>query len=94
MLYAGRKQSPGSSTNSLTPSNNPCNAVYRMSAGKIRNTTQLTTLKKADGTNKRTMQKTRNHMMEHFVSMDSEAGDSDYHKQIRQSGDAPINNWR
>ena len=30
-------------------------------------------------------------MMEHFVLNDSEADDSDYHKQIRHSADMPIN---
>jgi len=76
---------------SLTPSNNPWNAVYRMSAGKIRNTTQLTTLKTADGTYTRTIQETMNHMMEHFVPNDSKADDSDYHKQIRQTVNTHIN---
>ena len=48
-------------------------------------------MKKADRTYTQIMQETMNHMMEHFVPNDSEADYSDYHKQIRQCGDAPIN---
>ena len=61
-------------------------APYRTLAGKIRNITQLRKLQKADGTYTRTIQEKMNHMMEHFVT-----NDSDYHKQIKQSADAPIN---
>jgi paraquat-inducible protein B len=35
---------------SRTPSNNPCNAVYRLASGNIRNTPLMTTLKKQDNT--------------------------------------------
>lgn len=73
----------------LTPSNNPWNAVYRLSAGKRRVNTQLTTLTKPDGTVTQGLQDTLNHMIDHFVPDDKNNDDTEYHKNIRTENNIP-----
>ena len=75
---------------SLTPTNNPWNAVYRMSSGKIRKTPPLTTLKKLDGSVTTDINETLNYMINHFVPEDKENEDNEYHRLIREETRRPI----
>ena len=75
---------------SLTPSNNPWNAVYRMASGKTRSTTLLTTLKKPDGSHTSTLKDTLQYMIDHFVPDDKETAENNYHKHVREINKVPL----
>lgn len=68
---------------SLTPTNNPWNAVYKLASGKIRNNIPLTTLKKSDNTTTKDLMETATYMLEYFVPEDDQSQDTEYHKLIR-----------
>jgi hypothetical protein len=69
---------------------NPWNEAYRLTAGKRRSTTQITTLRKPDGTLIADLQKTLKHMLEHFAPEDNQHDDSDLHQQARTLSMEPI----
>jgi len=67
----------------MTIHTNPWNEAYRLAAGKRKSTTQITTLRKTDGTLTADLQETLKHMLEHFAPEDDQHDDSDLHKQAR-----------
>lgn len=69
---------------SLTPTNNPWNAVYRLATGKGRKHAQLTTLEKSDGTMTQNLTETMNFMLENFTPEDKKEEDTDHHKSVRE----------
>ena len=75
----------------MTTHTNPWNEAYRLAAGKRRSTTQITTLRKPDGTLTVDLQETLQHMLEHFAPEDDQHDDSDLHKQARTLSKEPIN---
>jgi hypothetical protein len=62
---------------------NPWNEAYRLAAGKRKSMTQITTLRKPDGTLTADLQETFKHTLEHFAPEDNQHDDSDLHKQAR-----------
>ena len=75
----------------LTNSANPWNEVYRLAAGKRKTPTQITTLRKPDGTFTADTKETLKLMLEHFTPADNELEDNDHHKQIRAQTEQPPN---
>jgi len=67
----------------MTTHINPWNEAYRLAAGKQKSTTQITMLRKPDGTLTADLQETLKHMLEHFAPEDDKHDDSDLHKQAR-----------
>ena len=75
---------------SVTSSVNPWSQVYKLAAGKVRNNTIMTTLRKPDGSESTNIQDTIKTMMNHFIPEDIEEEESYYHKQIRKMVEEPI----
>jgi hypothetical protein len=67
----------------MTSSTNPWNEVYKLAAGKRKNSTQLTTLRKPDGSLTADIRETLKHVLGHFAPEDTETDDTDFHKQAR-----------
>jgi hypothetical protein len=63
--------------------------VYKLAAGKSRNNTQKTTLKKPDGSLTEDMRETLKLMLEHFTPEDKEEDDTDHHKLDRARAREP-----
>ena len=63
---------------------NPWNAAYKISAGKIRNQSILSTIRKTNGTYTEDMESTLHYMMDYFVPDDNKESDSDYQREIRR----------
>jgi len=61
---------------------NPWNEVYKLAAGKRRNNTQITTLRKPDGSLTEDLRETLRLMLEHFTPVDKEE-DTEHHKLAR-----------
>ena len=59
---------------------NPWKVVYKITSGKIRPSTRLTTLEKEDGTYTTDMRSMILHMLEHFIPDDREDSDELHHK--------------
>jgi hypothetical protein len=74
----------------MTSSTNPWNEVYKLAAGKRKNSTQLTTLRKPDGSLTADIRETLKHMLEHFAPEDTENDDTDLHKQARTQAQEPV----
>ena len=75
---------------SVTTCNNPWNEAYRLAAGKQKSSTQITTLRKPDGTLTEDLQETLKYMLEHFAPDDTQHDDSDLHKQARTLSMEPM----
>ena len=67
----------------MTPYTNPWNEVYRLAAGKRKNITQITTLRKPDGSLTVDINETLKYMLEQSPLEDNYNDDSDTHKQAR-----------
>ena len=67
----------------LTTAANSWNAVYRLTAGKQKTNTQLTTLRKPNGSLTKDTKETLSFMLEHFTPEDNELEDNTHHKQVR-----------
>jgi hypothetical protein len=67
----------------MTTSNNPWNEVYKLAAGKRNTSTQITTLRKPDGSMTADAKETLQLMLDHFTPEDNEYDDNDYHKHVR-----------
>jgi len=67
----------------LTTSPNPWNEVYKLAAGKKRNNTLITTLRKPDGSLTEDLRETIQLMLEDFTPDDKEEDDTELHKQAR-----------
>jgi hypothetical protein len=74
----------------MTTYTNPWNEAYRLAAGKRKSTTQMTTLRKPDGTLTEDLQETLKLMLEHFAPEDNQHDDSDLHKLARTLSMEPI----
>jgi hypothetical protein len=74
----------------LTTYINPWNEAYRLAAGKRKSTTQITTLRKPDGTFTEDLQATIKHMLDHFAPEDSQYEDTELHKKARTLAMEPI----
>jgi hypothetical protein len=57
--------------------------VYKLSAGKGRNNTQIRTLRKPDGSITADLRETLQLLREHFTPVDKEADDTEHHKLAR-----------
>jgi hypothetical protein len=57
--------------------------VYKLAAGKRRNNTQITTLRKPDGSLTEDLRETLQFMLEHFTPDDKEEDDTELHKLAR-----------
>jgi hypothetical protein len=66
----------------MTTHINPWNEAYRLAAGKRKSATQITTLRKPDGTLTADRQETLKHMLEHFAPESFINGLSDHDAQI------------
>jgi hypothetical protein len=75
----------------LTTEANPWNAVNRLAAGKKKTNTQITTLRKPNGSLTKDTKDTLTYMLEHFTPEDNEQEDNNYHKQIRDMTARPPN---
>ena len=59
-------------------------------AGKRKNNTQLTTLRKPDGSLTADIRETLQHMLEYFVPEDKDNDDTDFHTQTRTQSQEPV----
>ena len=59
---------------------NPWNEVYKLAAGKRKNNTQVTTLRKPYGSLTTDLSETLKHTLEYFTTEDKEDDDTDNHK--------------
>jgi len=66
----------------MTTAANPWNAVYNLAAGKRNTITQITTLRKLDGSLTPDTKETLCLMLDNFTPVDNERDDNDYHKQV------------
>ena len=66
-----------------TNDNNPWNAVYKLATGKFYTNTQITTLKKPDGSFTADSKETLGLMMETFTPEDNKMDDNEHHKMVR-----------
>jgi hypothetical protein len=73
----------------MTSSTNPWNEVYKLTAGKSKHNTQLTTLRKPDGSLTADIRETLQHMLEYFVPEDKHNDDTDFHTQARTQSQEP-----
>ena len=62
---------------------NPWNAVYKLAAGKTYTNTEITTLKKPDGSYTADTKETLGLMMETFTPQDNKMDDNEHHKLVR-----------
>jgi hypothetical protein len=74
----------------LTTEANPWNAVYRLAAGKKKNNTQTTILRKPDGSLTKDTKETLRLMLEHFTPEDNKHEDNN-HKQVGDKASRPQN---
>ena len=72
----------------VTASSNPWSQVYKLAAGKARNNSILTTLKKPDGSETSSIQETIKVMLDHIITEDREE-ETSYHKNIRKMIEEP-----
>jgi hypothetical protein len=61
----------------MTPYKSPWNEVYRLAADKRNNNTEITTLRKSDGSQTADLHETLNDMLEQFAPEDNHNDDSD-----------------
>jgi len=73
----------------MTTAANPWNVVYNLAAGKRNTTTQITILRKPDGTLTTDTRETLRLMLDNFTPEDNERDDSDHHKQITAETQQP-----
>jgi hypothetical protein len=73
----------------MTFSTNPWNEVYKLATGKGK-TTQLTTLRKPDGSLTADIRETLRHMLEYFVPEDKNNDNIDFHAQARTQSQEPM----
>jgi hypothetical protein len=69
-------------------SSNPWNEVYKVAAGKKCNNTQITTLRKPDGSQTEGMGETLQLMLEQFTPEDKETEDTHHHAQAQEPAEA------
>jgi thiamine pyrophosphate-dependent acetolactate synthase large subunit-like protein len=67
----------------------PRNAVYNLAEGKKNTSTQITTLRKPDGSLTGDTKETLRLMLDYFTPEDNERDDNDYHKKVRAQAQQP-----
>ena len=67
----------------MTTATNPWSATYKLATGKGNTSTQITTLRKPDGTLTADTKETLRLMMDTFSPEENGRDDNDYHKQVR-----------
>jgi len=75
----------------VSTATNPWGAIYKLAAGKRNTSTQITTLRKPDGTLTADIKETLSLMMDTFTPKDNRRDDNDYHKQVRALTKQPAN---
>ena len=75
----------------LTTPLNPWNEVYRLAAGKRITTSQITTLRKPDGTLTTDLKETLRLMLHYFTPEDNALEDNDHHKNVTAHTEQPHN---
>ena len=65
--------------------------MYRLASGKKRTNTQVTTLRKPDGSLTSDTKETLRLMLEYFTSEDNDLDDNNHHKHIRELTDKQSN---
>jgi hypothetical protein len=75
----------------VSTATNPWGAIYKLAAGKRNTSTQITTLRKPDGTLTADTIETLSLMMDTFTPKDNRRDDNDYHKQVRALTKQPAN---
>jgi hypothetical protein len=75
----------------MTTSVNPWNEAYKLAVGKRNTSTQITTLRKPDGSLTVHIKEIPRLMLEYFTPTDREHDDKDYHKQVRTQAQQPSN---
>jgi len=73
-----------------TQSTNPWNIVYKSAAGKVRSNQIMTPLQKADGSQTEGLRETLQCTLEYLIPKDDQSEETEYHKQIRNSIEEPI----
>ena len=76
---------------SATDESNPWNAVYRIAAGKLKNTFKLTTIQKPDGSYTPNIEATIRYMLDHFAPEDTPNNENCHHHQTREEIKTPPN---
>jgi hypothetical protein len=74
----------------MTSSSNPWNEVYKLAAGKKKNNTQITTLRKSDGSLTADLSETLKHMLEYFTPEDKEDDDTAHRRLARTQSQDPV----
>jgi len=74
----------------MTSSTNPWNEEYKLAAGMRKNSTQITRLRKPDGSLTADLCETLRHMLEYFTQEDKEDDDSDNHQLARIQSQEPV----
>jgi hypothetical protein len=75
----------------MTTAPNTWNAIYNLAAGKRNTKTQITTLRKPDGSLTSDTKETLHLMLDYFTPEDKVREDSEYHKHIRAQTQQPTN---
>ena len=65
--------------------------MYRLASGKTRTNTQITTLRKPDGSLTSDTKETLRLMLEYFTSEDNDLDDNNHHKHVRELTDKQPN---
>ena len=65
--------------------------VYKVAAGKRKNNTQISSLRKHDGTLTTDMEQTVKLMLAYFTLEDNEQDDSEFHKRAREKSQETVN---
>jgi hypothetical protein len=74
----------------ITTPNNPWNEVYKLAAGKTRETLTLTTLTKLDGSKTKNIHETMQIMIDQLIPEDGTQDDTMHHKNTRRLANQPI----
>jgi 3,4-dihydroxy-2-butanone 4-phosphate synthase len=73
----------------MTTPANPWNEVYKLAAGRRKTSTQITTLRKPDGSLTADTKKTLQLMLDNVTPKDNEHDNNDYYKQVRAQTQQP-----
>jgi hypothetical protein len=73
----------------VTASSNPWSQVYKLTAGKARNNSILTTLKKPDGSETSSIKETIKVMLDYIITDDREEEETSHHKNVRKMIEEP-----
>jgi len=75
----------------VSTATNPWGAIYKLAAVKKNTNTQITTLRKPDGTLTADTKETLSLMMDTFAPKNNRRDDNDYHKEVIAQAQQPAN---